>query len=484
MGFLQRFVRVVLMVPIMIVHYSCERPTAPPNPNLPPNTTAANIPKDNDTLFALVTLHWDGEDDDGFIAKYQYRYVTQHLFTGDSSVEDWKETTETSLTIAFNSSDPYNYQKFQVRAVDNIGDADPTPAEKYFYTRQTIFPETEIISPGDNQDYFAIEQTTDWWEGIELTFTARDEDGEVVEYAWAVDGSDWTWIPDTTLFITPDRFRPPLEGSHGIRVISRDNTNLIDPVGDSVTVRLVKPSFTEKILIIDASQESIFPFGVQVSDAEVDNFYAEVFSTTNSWDYTAQRGIPSRAVLGQYRLIIWHSDHRPASQPHVLPQHTEVLKDYLNVGGKFIMSGWRILKSFAWDENFPVSFARGSFVHDYLHIVQADETPLDGDFTGAIGVGPYSDIAVDSLKLLDAFPFFGKLAQVNIIPQRAGFTEIIYSYKNRDDSQYSQYRGRACGLRYYGTSFDAVVLGFPVFFINKQHAITLASEILASLGIN
>lgn len=484
MGFLRRFVRVVLMVLIMIVHYSCERPTAPPNPNLPPNTTAANIPKDNDTLFALVTLHWDGEDDDGFIPKYQYRYVTQHLFMGDSSVEDWKETTETSLTIAFNSSDLLNYQKFQVRAVDNIGDADPTPAEKYFYTRQTIFPETEIISPGDNQDYFAIEQTTDWWEGIELTFTARDEDGEVVEYAWAVDGSDWTWIPDTTLFITPDRFRPPLEGSHGIRVISRDNTNLIDPVGDSVTVRLVKPSFTEKILIIDASQESIFPFGVQVSDAEVDNFYAEVFGTTNSWDYTAQRGIPSRAVLGQYRLIIWHSDHRPASQPHVLPQHTEVLKDYLNVGGKFIMSGWRILKSFAWDENFPVSFARGSFVHDYLHIVQADETPLDGDFTGAIGVGPYSDIAVDSLKLLDAFPFFGKLAQVNIIPQRAGFTEIIYSYKNRDDSQYSQYRGRACGLRYYGTSFDAVVLGFPVFFINKQHAKTLASEILASLGIN
>lgn len=45
---------VVLFLP------SCEKATSPPNQNTPPNTTAANIPKSGDTLFALVTLHWDG----------------------------------------------------------------------------------------------------------------------------------------------------------------------------------------------------------------------------------------------------------------------------------------------------------------------------------------------------------------------------------------------------------------------------------------
>lgn len=479
-----KLARVVLMIPVMMSYYSCERATSPQNLNLPPNTTIANIPRGGDTLFALATLHWDGEDEDGYIAGYQYRYVTFHLFMGDSAVEDWKGTTETSLTIAFNSTDILNYQKFQVRAVDDIGDVDPTPAEKYFYTTQTIFPVTEIISPDNNGEYFAIEQTTDWWEGIELTFTARDEDGEVVEYAWAVDGSDWTWIPDTALFITPDKFSPPLEGNHIIRVTSRDNTNLIDPVGDSVTVSLVKPSFTRKVLIIDETSESDFIFGVQASDVDVDTLYEKIFGATDSWDYKENGGIPPRAILGQYQLIVWHADHLPITEPHALPQHTDILKDYLNVGGKLIMSGWRILKSFAWDLNFPLNFPDGSFVQDYLHIVSADETPLVGDFTGAIGVGEFSDIAVDSAKLAEAFPYFGKLGQVNIIPDRAGFTEIIYSYKNADDSPLVQYRGRACGLRYFGTSFDAVVLGFPIFFIKREDAEILADEILRSLGVN
>lgn len=498
-----KFTAVVIITVIVLYSWSaCNREVSAPNDNIPPNTTLANIPVGDgdtmfveietgidtvilqaDTLFALVTLHWDGEDEDGFIAGYQYRYITQHVIVGDEFETEWKDTTATSVTIAFESSDRLNYQTFQIRAVDNSGDVDPTPAEKKFYTTKTIFPVTEILSPGNNQKYFVIEQTTDWWQGIQLTFTASDEDGEVVEYAWAVDNSEWNWGEDTTLYITPDQFIP-LEGEHIIRVTSRDNTNLIDPVGDSVIVNLLMPSFDKKILIIDETLESSFPFGITFSDSEVDSFYAEIFGTSDSWDYQ-KSGMPPKDILGQYQLAIWHADncYSSPSSYHKLPDHIKDIEDYLNVGGDFIMSGWRILKSFSPDDNFPKVFGEGTFIHDYLHIKVADETPLiPSDFIGAAGIGLFSDVKVDSLMMSSAFPYFGKLAQINTMPDRAGFTDIIYSYRNSNDSDLWEYRGEACGLRYYGTSFNAVVLGFPVFFIDKDDAKILAGEILNSLG--
>ena len=455
----------------------CDGPTSPPSDNLAPNTTLANIPVENDTLFALVTLHWDGEDDDGFVAAYQYRYVTKHLMIGDSVATEWEETDQTSLTIAFESSDEMNEQIFEVRAVDNFGEVDPTPATKRLYTSKTIFPESEILEPAANASFFVLDETSDWWQGIPLSFTASDADGDVVEYGWAVDEGEWTWGRDTTLFIPPGAFSGSLEGEHTLRVTSRDNTNLVDPVGDEVTVRLVRPMHDKRILIVDGTQETSFPSGVNATDADVDAFYANLFGTTNEWDYNT-RGAPPIDTLGRYQLVIWHADNSYSSDPHELPLHVERIKDYLNTGGDFIMSGWRILKSFAPSESFPLGFATGTFIHDYLHINEADETPLGGDFDRAIGVGEFSDVNVDEQKLASAFPYYGLLGQVNVIPARGGFTRVIYSY----DGTLPGYRGMAVGLRYFGTSFDAAVFGFPIYFLREDDAQTLADEILNSMG--
>lgn len=474
----------LLCVSLLIFFQSCERATSPENPNLAPNTTLANIPVEDDTLFALITMHWDGEDNDGYIAKYQYRYTTHHLVMQDSVAFEWQETKETSLVIPFESSDLLNYQVFQVRAVDNFGEIDPTPAIRKFYTKQTFEPETEILYPANNQIFFAIEQATDWWQGIKLTLTARDRDleGGIVEYAWAVDDGEWNWTNDTTLFIGSEFFTP-LEGSHKIKVTSRDNTNLIDPVGDVVTVKLIKPSFEKRILIVDETLESKFPLGVIANDDSVDNFYEELFNPDDHWDFE-DKGMPGKEVLGQYQLLIWHADNAFTSDldPHKLAEHIDDIMDYLNVGGDFIMSGWRILKSFAPRERFPKTFQPGTFIHDYLHINTADETPLvPSDFTGAVSFSGFSRIRVDSLKLAEAFPYMGKLSQINIIPSPAGFTTRIYIYDNAADGLVEP-RGHACGLRYYGTSFDAVVFGFPIYFIRKKDARILAEEILESLG--
>jgi len=487
MSKIMKFFSVFVGLLVLCFSIYCERETNPANPNQLPNTTLANIPKENDTLFALITLHWDGEDYDGFIAGFQYRYITQHILMGDSVVKDWISTTETSVTIPFESSDILNYQRFQVRAVDDKGQIDPEPAERWFYTVQTVFPETEILVPQNNQQFFVIEQITDWWEGVPLTYTALDEDGEVVEFAWRVDKGEWNWTADTSLHIDPSFFQP-LGGPHTISVTSRDNTNLIDPVGDSITVNLIQPTFSIDKLIIDETNEALFTGGLNSyrnRDDLVDTFYTQIFGEADLWDYKSQ-GMPTKSVLGQYKLVIWHADN-PYSNPtdvHKLPLHIEDVKDYLNVGGNFIMGGWRILKSFAQADEFPKTFEQGTFIHDYLHILEADESSLIP--TDFVGCNPWPNVNdtlfVDEDKL-SQFPYFGMLGQINVMPRRAGFTEVMYVYANRL-SGLTTWRGEPVGIRYNGSVFNTIVLGFPMFFIRESDAQIMANQMLNSLGFH
>ena len=133
--------------------------------------------------------------------------------------------------------------------------------------------------------------------------------------------------------------------------------------------------------------------------------------------------------------------------------------------------------------NFPKTFEPGTFVNDYLHIVSVDETSLIGDFTSAAGLeGVYSDIRVDSAKAA-GFPYNGMLGNVNMILLPAGFTDGIYFYQNKNNSPYYEYRGETVGLRYYGTTFQSVVLGFPMYFIREEDAKRMVIEILSQMGI-
>lgn len=478
-----KIISVLLAGAALLLLAACERDTTSARPNLPPNTTLANIPVDSSTIFALATLHWDGEDDDGFIKGYQYRYTTKHLNRSDFYEHPWTDTKETSLTIAFESSDDLNIQSFELRAVDNNDAVDPTPSKKAFFTPKTMPPVTKLLFPENNKIFFAQESATDWWPGIKIAYKSTDQEGEVVEYAWAVDDGEWNWTQDTTLFIKPEFFSS-IEGKHKIRVTSRDNTNLVDEKGDSIFITLIKSSFSKEILIIDATDEAIFPFPSEgrPTDTDIDNFYADIFRTNEGWDFK-KKGMPPKDLLGQYKMIIWHADNPYSSEKdiHKLPIYIDDIMDYMNVGGDFILSGWRILKCFADKDKFPRVFKEGEFIHDYLHIKTVDETVLYGDFIGADGIGGFSDIMVDPDKI-KYFPYNGKLAQVNYILDMAGFTNRMLLYKNDLSSLYYKYRSQTVGLRYYGSVFDALVLGFPLYFIEKESAAKLGSDILQSMG--
>lgn len=477
--------------------------TSPPNTNEDPNTSMANIPVDGDTLFALVTLFWDGEDNDGYIDHYRYRYTTHYLSEGQTIEEvgpdsikyhDWVDTTATSVQVAFDSPADFNYQMVEVIAVDNSGNLDASPATKSFYTYPTSFPETQILYPvTDRQEMYAKSFTDEWWSGVRFTFTASDDDGKVIEYAWAVDDGEFTWTEDTTVFIHPDNF-VPLEGEHTLHVISKDNTNLIDPVGDSKAIRIYEPDFSKDILIIDETKEDLtLPDNGWITDATVDSFYYENFGGNRGdlditeWDYNL-RGLPSIRRLKSYKAIIWHSDNYGLGSG--ILNEEELIKEYLHMGGKLFISGYRVLWNY-FDDSFrdgwgalnpPWNFSSGGdkdFVFTYLHIKNLDVSGITGNLSSIEGEGSFAGtLRPDSTKMNDVWPFEGKLGHIATFRELGGFTIPIFNYHGED----SRVEGLPCGLRYYGSVFDVAFLGFPLWHMQGEDAKRVGDAVLESFG--
>lgn len=473
----KKIIILVLFISVFVLNF-CDFSTKPPRENQPPTTTIANIPVEQDTLFPRVKIRCDGGDSDGFIIGYEYRVKTYHLKIGDSTITSWQYVSEDSsngiLDIIFESSDSLNRQVIQVRSVDNDSAVDPTPAEKTIFTPRSIYPETVIKNPVNNSKFFFLDQMTDWWQGIKIDFSGNDADGEVVEYGWSLDDNPFTWTIDTTVNLKPEMFSDGIEGKHSIKIICRDNTNLIDSIGATVNFTFIRPKFDGNILIIDDTEEGYFPSSAGKTDTIVDSIYNKLFSPDTTIDYE-QNGMPEKEFLGKYKLLIWHADN-PNSRHH-LPQHADIIQDYLNVGGNIIVIGWQMLKSFAYEENFPVSFEEGSFVNDYLHISEANaHQGLFGDFTGAYGAGDFPRVDVNG-DLVPSFPYNGKLKLIEVVTQPGPFTEVIYTYIGEDVSLMAY----PCGIMYRGTQFNVIVITFPLTFLKEENIKLFADRLIESI---
>ncbi len=469
---------IFISIPILFLSF-CDFATKPAHENQPPTTTIANIPVEMDTLFPRVQIICDGGDEDGYILGYEYRVKTIHLKMKDSTITNWKYISEDSsngiLDIIFESSDTLNQQIIQVRSMDDDSAVDPTPAEKYLFTPRTYYPVTTINSPVNNSQFYYLDEMTDWWQGIKLNFSASDKDGEIVEYGWSLDDNDFIWTTDTVVNLTSDIFIDGVSGKHTIKVISKDNTNLIDTIGAEIKFTFIKPEFNKNILIIDDTEERHFPSSASRSDAVVDSIYNKLFSPDSSIDYK-ENGMPSKTILGNYKLVIWHSDN-PSSIHHLVAQE-EKIQDYLNVGGNLIVSGWQVLKQFAFDQNFPMEYEEGSFVRDYLHVTAAQaHGGLFGDFTQASGYRGTPTLVLDG-ALMKGFPYNEKLKLIEVmIP--GPFTEVLSTYLG-EDKELSKY---PVGISYLGTQYNVITLTFPLCLMKDDNLQDYADMLLEKINI-
>jgi len=150
-------------------------------PNLPPDTVIETCPGQIEAG-TEVTIEWSGSDTDGVVARYEWTF------------DDTTHGTTTATSASFDSVQA-GFHAFSVAAVDDDGDADPSPAACTFVAideEENLPPETEITTcPGA---VTAGDDVTLGWSGTDL-------DGTVMSYRWTLDGSGETVTTDTTLLI-------------------------------------------------------------------------------------------------------------------------------------------------------------------------------------------------------------------------------------------------------------------------------------------
>ncbi len=446
-------------------------------PNREPETTMANVPLENTPdrpYLAVLRLSWNGSDPDGYIVGYEYRWTTYHLVRGDSIEMPWRFTTRADTTFAFESSDSINHQVFLVRARDNEGAVDPTPARKRLYTAQVQPPDTRIPSPSDGATLYVLPTMTDTWRGITIRFEGEDSDGAVVDYAWRIDAREWSaHNPATSATLSWGDFPPPVAGPHTFSVKARDNTMVEDPTPAVISFTLVQPSFDRGILVVDETRDGAGTPEAP-TDAEVDAFYASVLGArqTDEWDFATDR-VPPKEVLGRYRVVLWHTDD-------MVPEVTVALEElsaYLDVGGKLLLGGWKILTAIS-GASTEATFTEG-FPRDYLHLARMNHVP-GTLWRGGIGTGDWdwATVRPDTAKLRPNRR--GNLPEVDTLEPSTVFCEPILLFDHlREDSTVHL---KPCATYYHGTTYDVAYFGFPLFYTKAEHIEPLLDDLLRRMG--
>lgn len=235
---------------------SCrEQAASPVDRNQPPQTVLVGVPGDSSTAFYRVRLYWNGIDPDGDVTAYEWA-ITDSLPPPDII---YRRTTRTDTVLVFEVEENRAIlgHRFYIRAIDNEGKVDPTPAYSFFAVANNCIPvawftRAQMMSP-DRSEIRPIVSTntripTDTvpsgW-SVEFAWTGSDCDrevnlegdtvtvGHVVAYTYHLSPTELGYVggelSDSVATYTPDRLS---SNTHVMYVRARDDAGLsgLDPV--------------------------------------------------------------------------------------------------------------------------------------------------------------------------------------------------------------------------------------------------------------
>ncbi len=212
-----------------------------PKDNLVPTTEIVNPQLSGDRSKYNILLSWKGYDEDGSLSGFEVAVddTASWFFTTSfesAMVFESKRCCLLDTTIIGGSTEidsvAFEFHTVFVRALDNLGAADPTP-DHISFTSTNIYPETVILR-GPSVSSFDITATT-----VILEWEGRDPDGSVVSYRYRLDDRPWVTVgADCTVVRLPNlasaEFVNDARGFHEFCVISTDNAGAeertLDPI--------------------------------------------------------------------------------------------------------------------------------------------------------------------------------------------------------------------------------------------------------------
>jgi len=121
---------------LLLAFWSCrETPPSSFDSNLPPETVISGAPAESANAYYRVHIKWYGSDPDGSIDHFEYAITDTNKAPGEDTpgFSGFRSTTRSDSVFVFTANLPQILgHRFYVRAVDNQGKADPTPAMAFF----------------------------------------------------------------------------------------------------------------------------------------------------------------------------------------------------------------------------------------------------------------------------------------------------------------------------------------------------------------
>jgi hypothetical protein len=327
-------------------------------PNLPPETILF-VQGPVDTVNHVVRLFWFGTDQDGFVQRFELRFLNP-ANPGDSA---WVSTTRTDSLFTVFTPAGLTSPVFEVRAIDDAGERDPSPARQDFTFRNAPPVVTIVGDPAPNDTTFA---------SLTLSWQPADPDGDValMQYRVWLDGNEaGARVTGATTFTIPtDDFR------QGGQLLSGRRTAYVQPIDgggmagapDSTRwfVRAPVTGARARLLVIDdvpSSNPAGFSTDTMYANAAARNLPADEWSLLRL-EFT--QPFDSDADLAQtfalFEAVVWYRGTEPTFSP-VMASYEQGIRDYLDGGGRLMLEGFQLIDG----QN-----ARGAlseeFMRDYL----------------------------------------------------------------------------------------------------------------------
>ncbi|HKI84646.1 MAG TPA: hypothetical protein VKA63_09960 [Candidatus Krumholzibacteria bacterium] len=286
--------------------FACSNSSTEPVPDQAPDTSIVSAPRSDIPNSYRVSIAWLGNDPDGQVASFQWRMsddgadgvvdpqdtlglAWHSTAISDSTFDTSAELDSFAADVANPAiTDPIDFRNWQVhtffvRAVDQHGNIDPTPASVTF-TVTTVLPQVEFDLPTLSEDVCQATNTT-----VGLGIETSDEDDPLKiasEFRYA-------WVPVQDL--DPSLF---------------DGTGVSPPQAGDCLTRAQYEMLDSTRLFTESDWSSWMPFEI-TSRPEVD-LSRSTLSPGSSWFLAVQARDRAKAVTTTFRwnrnLFHFHVD--------------------------------------------------------------------------------------------------------------------------------------------------------------------------------
>lgn len=318
----------------------CAKVSGQLGPDRPPETTIwVNGPVDS--VSHTVRVFWDGQDPDGTVSHFEFKWIYapgSQPAGYDSSV--WVPTTARDSLFTLYAPDSVVAPTFVVRAIDNDGQPDPTPAREDFQFVNAAPSVHFNLTPPDT----TLPVTSFGWR-------ASDPDGDInhATYRIWLDGAENQahLVTGTTFtFTTPD-----FQNAQGV-VESRTRTAYITAIDDGGRMSL-PDSFSWAVTPVVGTTLLVDDMPPNVAGASTaDQFYrGELSARLGAGNYTIidlnirnpfHTPADVRETFKLFPNVFWYSETNPSLSP-ILQMSGPPIHDYVSGGGHLFLTSTRFV---------------------------------------------------------------------------------------------------------------------------------------------